>query len=150
MKRLACFAALEISCSGSSGAPPPRPPQPVQTVDAGVDAAPSLADDLPRLALKAKQLYTDWAAAFADPTIDCPTATGRINALADKYADVAAANKAVFAAGHERVKAFRAELEKHEAEMMPIAKSIMESPIMPRCASDASFARAIDRLQGDA
>jgi hypothetical protein len=25
----------------------------------------------------------------------------------------------------------------------------MESPIMARCSSDASFARAIDRLQGD-
>lgn len=120
------------------------------TADAAVDAPPSLADDLPRLALKAKQLYIEWAAAFSDPNIDCATATSRINALADKYADVAEANKAVFAAGHERVKAFRAELDKHEAEMMPLAKSIMESPIMPRCASDANFARAVDRLQGDA
>lgn len=148
MQRLACFAALLVGCSGSS-APAPRPPQPAQTIDAGVDAAPSLADDLPRLARKAKQLYVDWAAAFADPNLDCPTATARVNALADTYADVAAANKAVFAAGHERVKAFRAELEKYEAEMMPSAKSIMESPIMPRCASDPNFASAIDRLQGD-
>jgi hypothetical protein len=146
--RLAVVAML-VACG--QPATQPRPPQPAQTVDAGVaDAAPTLADDLPRLALKAKQLYVDWAAAFADPSIDCPTATARINALADKYADVAEANKAVFRAGHERVKAFRAELEKHEAEMMPLAKSIMESPIMPRCSSDANFARSVDRLQGDA
>lgn len=149
MQWFACFAALVMGCSGSSS-PAPRPPQPVQTVDAGVDAPRSLADDLPRLALKARQLYIDWAAAFADPNLDCPTATARVNALADTYADVAAANKTVFAAGHERVKAFRAELEKYEAEMMPLAKAIVESPIMPRCASDASFARAVDRLQGDA
>jgi hypothetical protein len=149
--RPAALAILAVACGQPASANQPRSPQPAQTVDAGVDARPrTLADDLPRLALRAKQLYVDWAAAFADPNIDCATATSRINALADQYADVAEANKAVFRAGHERVKELRAELEKHEAEMMPIAKSIMESPIMPRCASDAGFAKAVDRLQGDA
>ena len=49
-------------------------------------------------------------AAFADASIDCATAAARVNALADTNADVAAANKAVFRAGHERVKAFRVEV----------------------------------------
>lgn len=62
---------------------------------------------------------------------------------------VAAANKAVFRAGHERVKAFRAEIAKYEEEMGPLAKAIMESPIMSRCSTDPQFSRSIDRLQGD-
>jgi len=150
--RWAWLATLALAC-GQPATPtqPPRSPEPrAATGDAGIDVAPTLADDLPRLALRAKQLYQDWAAAFADPNLDCATATARINALADKNADVAAANKAVFRAGHERVKAFRAELEKYEAEMAPTAKLIMESPIMSRCSSEPKFGHAIDRLQGDA
>ncbi len=149
MPRWAWLASTAIACGQPASAQQPRPPQPV-AVDAAVEKGPSLADDLPRLAQRARQLYIDWGAAFADPNLDCATATARVNALADKNVDVADANKAVMRAGHERVKAFRAELEKYEADMMPIAKSIMESPIMARCASDAGFARAIDRLQGDA
>lgn len=151
MPRWAWLASLAIACGQPASASQPRPPQqPVASVDAGIDAPRSLAEDLPALALRARLLYLDWAAAFADATIDCATATSRVSALADKNADVAAANKAVFRAGHERVKAFRAELDKYEAEMMPAAKAIMESPIMARCSGDAAFARAIDRLQGDA
>jgi hypothetical protein len=141
------WLATAIACGQPASANQPRPPQQV-VVDAAVQG-PSLADDLPELARRARQLYVDWGAAFADPNLDCAAATARVTALADKNKDVAEANKAVLRAGHERVKAFRAELEKYEAEMMPIAKAIMESPIMARCSSDASFARAIDRLQGD-
>ena len=152
MPRWAWLATVAFACGGQQA--PAAPGARVQTAtvaDAGVDATPrTLADDLPALALRARQLYLDWAAAFADVNIDCATASSRVNALADKNADVAEANKAVFRAGHERVKAFRIELDKYEAEMMPAAKSIMESPIMARCSGDAAFARAIDRLQGDA
>jgi hypothetical protein len=152
MPRLAWLASFAIACGQPATATqPPRPPEPSAAADAGIaDASKTLADDLPRLALRAKQLYVEWAAAFADPNIDCATATARVNVLADKNADVAAANTAVFRAGHQRVKALRAELEKHEGEMAPIAKAIMESPIMGRCSSDPKFGRAIDRLQGDA
>lgn len=150
MPRWAWLAAVALGCGGQQTPARARPVEAAPVVDAGVDAPVSLADDLPALALRARQLYLDWAAAFADVNIDCATASSRVNALADKNADVAEANKAVFRAGHERVKAFRAELDKYEADMMPAAKAIMESPIMSRCASDASFARAIDRLQGDA
>jgi len=94
-------------------------------------------------------MYSDWAAAVKDPQLDCPAATARINALADKYAEVIAANRAVLKAGRAKVRAFRAELEKYEAEMQPVAKSITESPVMSRCAPNPDFAKAIDRLQGD-
>ena len=153
MLKLAWLASVVIACGQPATATqPPRPPEPRANApaDAGIDASASLADDLPRLAQRAKQLYVEWAAAFADAELDCATATARVNALADKNADVAAANKAVFRAGHERVKALRAELEKLEETMAPFAKVIIESPIMVRCSPDPQFARAIDRLQGDA
>lgn len=151
MPRWAWLATVALGCGGQQTPAGPAPRmESAHVADAGVDAPPSLADDLPTLARRARQLYLDWAAAFADASIDCATASARVNALADTNADVAAANKAVFRAGHERVRALRAELDKYEAEMMPAAKAIMESPIMARCSSDASFARAIDRLQGDA
>ncbi len=149
MPKLAWLATLAIACGQPAPATQPRSPEPRAVADAGVDAPLSLADDLPRLAQRAKQLYIEWAAAFADPNLDCATATARVNELANKNADVAAANKAVFRAGHERVKALRVELEKLEEEMAPVAKVIIESPIMKRCAPDPQFGRAIDRLQGD-
>lgn len=150
MPTWAWLATLTIACGQPASASEPRvPPARAAAIDAGLDALP-LAEDLPRLALRARQLYLDWAAAFADPSLDCATATARVGVLADTYADVADANKVVFRGGHERVRAFRAELEKYEAELAPSAKAIMESPIMARCATDPQFARSIDRLQGDA
>lgn len=150
MPKLAWLASLAIACGQPAArvqsplSPPPATP------DATVAAPGTLADNLPELARRARQLYLDWAAAFSDANLDCAAATARVTALADKNADLAAANKAVFRAGHDRVKALRAELEKYEAEMGPLAKSIMESPIMSRCSTDPQFSHAIDRLQGDA
>lgn len=143
---------LAIACGRPANATEtPRSPEPRAAIaDASVDTTESLADDLPRLARRAKELFVEWAAAFKDPNLDCATATSRVNALADKYADVSAANRAVYRAGRERVRALRAELDKHEAEMAPAAKALIDSPIMSRCAPTAEFARAVDRLQGDA
>jgi hypothetical protein len=151
MPRLAWFALLAVACGQpASATQAPRGPESrAGTVDAAADGAPALADDLPRLALRARDLYADWAAAFADGAIDCATATARLDALATKHAEVAAANRAVFQAGHARVKALRAELEKYDAEMAPNAKAIIESPIMSRCAGERPFAAAVDRMQGD-
>jgi hypothetical protein len=151
MSRWASLAIIAIGCGSS---PPPSQtarttPAATAPSDAAVEARPALADDLPRLALRARQLYLDWNAAFADSNIDCPTATASLNALADKNADVIAANQQVLRDGHDKRKALRAEVEKYEAEMAPVAKAIIESPIMARCASDPAFAKAVDRLAGE-
>jgi hypothetical protein len=150
MSRWASFAIVAIGCGSAAPAQAPRTPPPATApVDAAVEARPALADDLPRLALRARQLYLDWHTAFADGNTDCATATASMNALADKNADVIAANQQVMRDGHEKRKALRAEVEKYEAEMAPVAKAIIESPIMSRCASEPAFMKAVDRLAGE-
>ena len=152
MSRWASLAILAIGCGSSAPAQTPRSPTGPTTAapaDAAVETRPALADDLPRLALRARQLYIDWHAAFADGNTDCTTATASMNALADKNADVIAANQQVMRDGHEKRKALRAEVEKFEAEMAPVAKAIIESPIMARCSSEPAFAKAVDRLAGE-
>jgi hypothetical protein len=151
MSRWASLAIVAIGCGASAPAQTVHTPSTPATApgDAAVEARPALADDLPRLALRARQLYLDWHAAFADGNTDCPTATASMNALADKNADVIAANQQVMRDGHDKRKALRAEVEKYEAEMAPVAKAIIESPIMARCASDATFTKAVDRLAGE-
>ncbi len=152
MSRWASLAIVAIGCGSSAPAQTARPPEGSATAarpDASVEARPALADDLPRLALRARQLYLDWHAAFADGNTDCPTATASMKALADKNADVIAANQQVMRDGHEKRKALRAEVGKYEAEMEPVAKAIVESPIMARCANDPAFAKAVDRLGGE-
>lgn len=148
----ASLAIVAIGCGSSAPVPTARPPEGSATAirtDANVEERPALADDLPRLALRARQLYLDWQAAFADGNTDCATATASMNALADKNADVITANQQVMRDGHERRKALRAEVGKYEAEMEPVAKAIIESPIMARCASEPAFAKAVDRLGGE-
>lgn len=143
------LAAVALGCG--QPAPPQAPrTQEVRVIepDAGV-VPPRLADDLPALAARARLLYLDWQRAFADDTLDCATATARTTDLADRYADVIEANRELMRAGHDKIKAFRAELDKYEAEIGPAARSVIESPIMSRCASDPAFARATDRLAGD-
>jgi hypothetical protein len=153
MSRWASLAIVAIGCGSSAPAQNPHPPAGPPTAapaDAGTgETRPALADDLPRLALRARQLYIDWAAALVNGNSDCATATELMNALADKNADVTAATQQVRRDGHEKRKAFRAELEKYEAEMAPVAKVIAESPTMARCSSDPAFTKAVDRLQGD-
>lgn len=149
---LAIIANIAIGCGSSAPAQTARPPDGSATAprsDAAVEPRPALADDLPRLALRARQLYLDWHAAFADANTDCATATTSMNTLADKNADVIVANQQVMRDGHERRKALRAEVGKYETEMEPVAKAIIESPIMARCASDPAFAKAVDRLGGE-
>jgi hypothetical protein len=151
MSRWASLAIAALGCGSTAPAQTSRttPATATAPVDAAVDARPALADDLPRLALRARQLYLDWQAAFADGNTDCTTATASMNALADKNADVIEANQQVMRDGHDKRKALRAEVEKYESEMAPVAKSIIESPIMSRCASDATFMKAVDRLAGE-
>lgn len=143
---------LAIGCGQPSSAQNPRPPEPVAAapVDAGgVDSGPTLADDLPRLAARVRELFIDWRAAFSDPNTDCATATTRMNELAAKYADVREANKVVFTSGHARIKALKEEMARYDAEIEPLAKAIAESPIMSRCVQDPAFGRAFDQLGGE-
>lgn len=149
MPRWASFAIVAIGCGQPASTQSPRPPSArASPVDAPV-APPPLADDLPRLASRARQLYLDWQTAFSDAELDCPTAATRLQALADKNADLIEANQQVLRGGHDKVRALRAELDKLEPELGTIARSVIESPIMARCARDAAFAQAVDRLAGE-
>jgi hypothetical protein len=149
MSRWAWLAMFAAACAHS--APAARPAEPVHPAPAPAQPAQPhspLADDIPQLALRARQLYFDWHTAFADDSLDCATATTRMNALADKNVDVLTANAEIIK-NHQKAKLLRAELGKYEQEMEPVAKSIVQSPIMSRCSNDAAFGKAVDRLAGE-
>ncbi|HUS27195.1 MAG TPA: hypothetical protein VMZ53_01765 [Kofleriaceae bacterium] len=118
-----------------------------------MDAPPAqqgpLEDDLPRLAERAVKMYQDWQKAFAEAGTDCAAATTKMNALADANADLIAANQRLTKSGHEKIKAARAELEKHDAEIDPAAQAIMQGPTMAACHDDRAFNTALDRLAGE-
>ncbi len=143
--------AIGVGC-GHTAAPAPRAP--VGTTHAArVDAAPSapaLEDDLPRLADRAVKFYADWQQVMTSVGSDCASATVKINALTDANADFIAANAKVASAGHDRVVALRQALEPHAVELDESAKAIVQAPAMAACHDNADFARAIDRIQGDA
>jgi hypothetical protein len=151
MSRLAWLATFAIGCGHPSAPAKPGPGSatPVATADAAVDAPVPLEDDLPRLAARAVKLYVDWKTAFAEAGTDCGLATRRMNAIADANADVIEANKNLYKGSHDRVKAFRAELAKHEDELDASAKAIMESPTMAQCSTDPTFQKALERLGGE-
>jgi hypothetical protein len=152
MTRWACVAIIAIGCGHSAPPPPPPIQKPVVVIDAGVpvDATPiALEDDLPRLAERALALFKAWAAALDESGEDCAAATAKINAIADQYADVIAANKKVLHAGRDKVKALRFELAKNEEQFDAAAKAVVHSRPMAACHDDADFARAIDRVGGE-
>lgn len=140
-----------IACGHPSAAPTnPAGPQ-VQTAspDAAVATPGALEDDLPRLADRAVKLYQAWQAAFSEVGTDCAAATARMNALADANADLIAANQRLMHAPHDKIKAARAELEKHATEVDAAAKSIMQGPTMSACNADPAFGNALERLAGE-
>jgi hypothetical protein len=151
MSRSAWLAIFAVGCGAR--ATPSSAQVPASVGPGSSSAAPAgpvaLSDDLPRLAARARELYLAWRGAFADGSMDCANATIRTNEVADRFADVTDANRVVWRAGHARIKAFRAELDKYDAEIGPAAKAVMESPIMGRCVDDPAFARAIERLAGE-
>lgn len=145
---LACIA---IGC-GHPSTPPATPTGPTAsgpTVDAPPAAPAPLENDLPKLAERAVKMYQDWQKAFADAGTDCAAATTKMNALADANADLIAANARLTKSGHEKIKAARAELEKHSAEIDPAAQAIMQGPTMSACSADPAFGKALDRLAGE-
>lgn len=151
MSRWGCVALVAIGCGHAAPPPPPPPPPPRVAVDAGVrpDASVALDQDLPRLAERALQMYQDWQRALAEANGDCAVASAKVNALADAYADVIAANAKIVHAGRDRVLEMRAALQPHEAEFDAAAKAIVQSDTMAKCHSDADFAHAIDRIGGE-
>jgi hypothetical protein len=148
--RWAWLASIAIGC-GHPSAPPTTPagPSAGSSADAPAPAARPLDEDLPRLAERAAKMYQDWQRAFAEAGTDCAAATAKMNALAEANADLIAANQRLTKSGHEKIKAARAELEKHSAEIDPAAQAIMQGPTMSSCSGDPAFNRALERLAGE-
>jgi hypothetical protein len=149
--KCAWLVVIAIGC-GHPSAPPATPSGPVApAAPTDAPAAPPvpLDEDLPRLAERAVKMYQDWQKAFADAGSDCAAAAQKMNALADANADLIAANQRLTKAGHEKIKAARAELEKHSAEIDPAAQAIMQGPTMGACSGDPAFNKALERLAGE-
>ena len=149
MARTSLLLAVAIGCGHPSSTPTTTPVAPVAPADAAPSAEPKLDDDLPKLAERAVKMYQDWEKAFADAGTDCAAATTKMNALADANADLIAANQRLAKSGHDKIKAARAELDKHSSEIDLSAKAIMQGPTMKACSSDAAFGKALDRLGGE-
>ncbi len=149
MSRLALLATIAIGCGHPDARASPAHASAPATADAAIDAPLALEDDLPRLAERAVTLYRDWKLAFEQAGTDCAQATAKMNAIADANADVIEANRNIYARGHERVKALRAELAKHQAELDAAAQAIMQSQTLATCSMDPAFARALERLGGE-
>lgn len=151
MSRWACAALLAFGCGHA--APPAAPPPGTQHVarapaDAVDAPPPKLEDDLPRLATRALALFQAWQRALADAGEDCAAATKRLDQLALEYADVIEANVHVAHAGHDKIKQLKDALAQYDEQMDAAAEAIAHSKAMAKCATDAPFAHAIDRIGG--
>ena len=144
MRTLTWAVMLAIGCGQPAS---PQRPQPAPIADAAVPTG-NLEDDPARLAARALQLFTDWSRALGEST-DCDSAAAKMNAIADANKDLIEANARLLRSPREKVLAVRTELDKREAEMGPLAKSISESALMTKCSSHAAFAKAVDRLAGE-
>jgi hypothetical protein len=144
------LVSIAVGCGqpAAPASPKPTTPAPAAT-DAAVDAPVALEQDLPRLAERAVKLYVDWSIALREAGADCAQATTKMNAIADANLDVLHANTKVLRGPRDRIKALRAELEKHQEQYDAAAKAIFESPTMKTCSGDPAFARASDRLGGE-
>ncbi len=151
MSRSAWAAIVALGCGHPAAHPTPiASSRPAIATDAAVGDAPppALADDLPRLATRAVDLYHQLQHVI-ESSADCATATTALNRLADSFADVIAANAHIVHAGHDKVVQMRAALAPHEADLDAAAKAISVAPLLGNCAQDAGFAKAFDRLVGE-
>jgi hypothetical protein len=148
MGRTSWLFAFALGCGHPSNTPTTTPVTPAAPADAA-PAETKLDDDLPKLAERAVKMYQDWEHAFAEAGTDCATATTKMSALANANADLIAANQRLARSGHEKIKAARAELDKHADQIDPAAKAIMQGPTMSACSGDAAFNKALDRLGGE-
>lgn len=150
MRRQCAILVVIALAACSKPAPAPAPPT---RSDAGVgsiapaDATPlPLDEDLPRLALRAVELYEEIVRLFGAAASDCAAATEKLRTARPAYAEVAAANAKVLHEG--RAKALRAALEPHGARLDAAAKMIASGPTMAACAADRAFTDAFDALVG--
>jgi hypothetical protein len=151
MRRALCVHLFVLGCGHPTPPPQPPPVATARTVDAAVptaDGAAALDDDLPRLAARAVLLYQAWQHALEDAGEDCAKAAAGMNAVADQYADVIAANARVLKAGRDKVKALRNALAPHQADMDAAAAAIMRSKALAACTQDHQFVTALDRIGG--
>ena len=148
MTRTGWLLVFAIGCGHPAATPTTTPVTPAPA-DAAAPAEAKLDDDLPKLAERAVKMYQDWERAFAEAGTDCAVATTKMNALADANADLIAANQRLAQAGHEKIKAARAELAKHADQIDASAKAVMSGPTMSKCSSDPGFSKALDRLAGE-
>jgi hypothetical protein len=143
MSRVMWFAAV-AACSGrsTSAVQPAAPPPVVMVADAaGPDTAP-LDQDLPRLVQRSLAVYDEVASAFQASGSDCAAASTRLEQLAGRYRDVAAANAKVLRDG--RTEELRAALEVHGDAFDRAAQAVMQSPTMTSCGANPVFAKAFD------
>ena len=145
MSKWAWLATIAFACGHASTPATPAP----TSAPARTDAPVALENDLPRMAERMAQMYRDWKQAFADAGSDCVVATTKMNALVDANRDLSEASRRLLHAGHERVKAFKAERAKYDAEIDANAKAIFESPTINACKNDKAFSRAFDRMGGE-
>jgi hypothetical protein len=147
-----CIAIFVLGCGHAAPSPQPTPvgqTHVVRAIDAGaVSDAAALEDDLPRLAGRAVALYQAWQKALVDAGEDCAKATANLNAVADQYADVIAANERILKGGHDKIAALKQALAAHEQEMDTAAEGIMHSKALATCTQDRAFVKALDRIGG--
>ena len=149
MPRWAWLASFAIGCGHPSAPVKPATGGPVGTAPSDAAVTKPLDEDLPAMADRAVKLYLDWKAALDAAGTDCAAAATKMNAVADANTEMLAANERLYKGPRERVKAFRAELDKRAEQIDPAAKAILDSPAMKKCGSDPAFSRALDRLGGE-
>lgn len=144
-----CAILLAIALAGCPK-PGPTPTPPAPPPDAAVipvDAPPApLDEDLPRLALRAVQLFEEVVGALTAAGRDCALAARKLRELKPKYSDVAAANAKVLHEG--RAKLLRIELEPYAARLDASAKAIATGVTMTECSEERDFQNAFDELVG--
>jgi hypothetical protein len=137
------LALVLLGCQ--SGVVPAAPvvhePTPVVVVaDAAVPLP--LDRDMPKLAERVVAMYRAIVEALAIE--DCAAVTQKLDALDATYDEVVTAVAA--ALRDERRAALRSALAGHDPEYTALAKQVVGSPALAKCAQDAAFATALDRL----
>jgi len=146
--------ALVLAFAACGHAAPAQPPAPVSphapAPDAALppppDAPLALEDDFPRMANRALHMYQDWQKALADAGTDCGAAARNVDAVADTYADLIAANTRVLHAGHDRIVALKRALEPYDEQMSAAAEAIVHSKAIASCQGDPELGKALDRM----
>ncbi len=140
------WVSLVLCALAACGHPAPAPEHPGGTPAPPPDATKPLDEDLPRLAARAVEMYQAQLRALTEAGKDCAAAAAKIDAVADNYADVTAANTKIAHAGHEKIKQLKAALAPHDAELDAAAQQIAAAITASNCASDPTFGKALDRF----